>query len=177
MRRRQPCATCGLGMTPTEVRRNLIACDECVRQSFRADAGRANVQQASDDPIDWLVAAAPAIGVDRARRAQEWFDQHPRHRKSSKDDRTRIQMRCTKYGITLGEWASMVADQQSRCAICHKFKSPKMLHIDHDHESGDVRGLLCSGCNTGLGSLGIDGKAAIDRVRAVERYIRTAGKR
>ena len=39
--------------------------------------------------------------------------------------------------------------QDGKCAICHQV--PTKLVIDHDHETGLVRGLLCSPCNTSLG--------------------------
>jgi hypothetical protein len=44
----------------------------------------------------------------------------------------------------------MLARQRGVCKIC-KLKYAKRLCIDHDHQSGEVRGLLCSSCNSGLG--------------------------
>lgn len=55
-----------------------------------------------------------------------------------------------KYGITLVEYESALKKQDSTCAICGKGQF-KALHIDHDHESGKIRGLLCKQCNIGLG--------------------------
>jgi hypothetical protein len=57
------------------------------------------------------------------------------------------------YGITLAEYNKMFEDQGGRCAICG---SPdevegRRLAIDHCHDSGRVRGLLCGKCNRGLG--------------------------
>jgi hypothetical protein len=54
------------------------------------------------------------------------------------------------YGISLKEFENMVAKQNGKCLICNK-KPQKTLCVDHDHACGDVRGLLCSNCNTGLG--------------------------
>ena len=66
-----------------------------------------------------------------------------------------------KYNITLDEFNSVLSFQDNKCAICFKKFSVNRssINIDHDHETGKVRGLLCSGCNTGLGHLGdnIDG--------------------
>lgn len=62
-----------------------------------------------------------------------------------------------KYDITLEEQEKMLRDQDNKCAICGKeiflFGSSKNLtaHVDHDHKTGKVRGLLCQECNTGLG--------------------------
>lgn len=67
--------------------------------------------------------------------------------------------------------AEMRAIQQGRCAICNtpEEDAPKRrLHVDHDHESNAVRGLLCGLCNTGLGQFKDDPQrlfAAIDYLR------------
>lgn len=60
-----------------------------------------------------------------------------------------------KYGITEEEYQQMVVKQQGVCKICNnppvKFKP--VLYVDHDHETGKVRGLLCHFCNAGIGML------------------------
>lgn len=62
-----------------------------------------------------------------------------------------------KYGITLEDLEKMLRDQGNKCAICGQeiflFGSSKNLtaHVDHDHKTGKVRGLLCHECNIGLG--------------------------
>lgn len=58
-----------------------------------------------------------------------------------------------KYGITPEMEAALYTKQEGVCAICGK-RPPGPLTIDHDHESGMVRGLLCRRCNSGLGLLG-----------------------
>jgi hypothetical protein len=55
-----------------------------------------------------------------------------------------------KYGLTRAEWVSLYEAQGRSCAICRKDRD---LVIDHDHETGEVRGLLCSPCNTAIGLL------------------------
>lgn len=56
-----------------------------------------------------------------------------------------------KYGLTEEQFRRMYLDQKGLCAICPKRMSGRDCHIDHDHVTGKVRGLLCSSCNTGLG--------------------------
>lgn len=57
-----------------------------------------------------------------------------------------------QYGITLEEYQNMIKKQNNVCKICGgKSKTGKRLTIDHDHQTGKVRGLLCFNCNTGLG--------------------------
>ena len=56
------------------------------------------------------------------------------------------------YGITLDEWQLMWEDQDGKCAICGKhFLKPSNANVDHNHETGKIRGLLCGRCNRGLG--------------------------
>jgi hypothetical protein len=62
--------------------------------------------------------------------------------------------RFKRYGITEEDYQAMVADQGGVCKICGQPPSDRMwLDIDHDHETGKVRGLLCSQCNTAIGLL------------------------
>jgi hypothetical protein len=60
----------------------------------------------------------------------------------------------SKYGLTVEAYDVMLAKQNGVCAICGS-KNPrgpgKRLHIDHDHATGKVRGLLCHPCNRALG--------------------------
>jgi len=61
--------------------------------------------------------------------------------------------RSYKYGITPEDFKQMFEAQQGKCAICNEEpKTKRGLHVDHDHETGKVRGLLCHGCNVALGS-------------------------
>lgn len=66
----------------------------------------------------------------------------------------RFGQRIRKYGITLEEYAVLMSRQENACAICRR--TDERLVVDHDHASGRVRGLLCGGCNIGIGSLGDD---------------------
>lgn len=56
----------------------------------------------------------------------------------------------TKYGIDAHEVEELVADQGGVCAICQTHPAEQ---VDHDHKTGFVRGVLCGGCNAGLGQL------------------------
>jgi Autographiviridae endonuclease VII len=63
------------------------------------------------------------------------------------------------YGISREEYEVMQRNQDYRCAICEGVQ-PKLfdLSVDHDHETGRVRGLLCNQCNRSLGLLKDDPK-------------------
>lgn len=58
------------------------------------------------------------------------------------------------YGINLEQYNKMFLEQNGCCAICsrHQSEFPRRLHVDHDHDTGEVRDLLCHHCNTALGA-------------------------
>lgn len=64
--------------------------------------------------------------------------------------------RTKRYGITLNDYNTFLRQQHERCAICHgkeiNQKGSTRFCIDHDHRTGEVRGLLCHKCNKGLGN-------------------------
>jgi hypothetical protein len=56
-----------------------------------------------------------------------------------------------KYGITVEDWDRLYDEQLGRCAICVVTLAEVKVCVDHDHTTGEVRGLLCNRCNQGLG--------------------------
>lgn len=69
------------------------------------------------------------------------------------------------YGLKIDEYLDMVETCKGRCEICGKRPDDQSLAVDHCHDSGKVRGLLCSECNLGLGKLG-------DTADALERALK-----
>jgi len=63
--------------------------------------------------------------------------------------RKRRQAYCkATYGITLEQKEEMIVKQQNKCLICnHAFSDAQHTHVDHDHITKKVRGILCSSCN------------------------------
>lgn len=65
------------------------------------------------------------------------------------------QLKCS-YGITPEDYDRMLLEQNNSCAICNTKKPTgkwKVFAVDHDHNTGKVRGLLCNECNRGIGLL------------------------
>lgn len=57
-----------------------------------------------------------------------------------------------RYGINRDVLDFLIEEQDGKCKICHKeFDSSSKPHVDHNHTTGDVRGILCRNCNLALG--------------------------
>lgn len=74
-----------------------------------------------------------------------------------------------RYGLTWDDYHAMLEEQGQCCAICglHQSEVGAPLVIDHDHDSGKVRALLCAACNRGLGCFRDDPQ----RLDAASRYL------
>lgn len=80
-----------------------------------------------------------------------------------------------KYGLTVEQYEAILAAQGGRCAICREEnKSPNVkyvpLCVDHCHDTGKFRGLLCNKCNLGMGNFDDDP----ERMEAAAEYVRRA---
>jgi hypothetical protein len=69
-----------------------------------------------------------------------------------------------RYGISADEFDELVRQQGGVCAICGR---PDPEHVDHDHVTGEVRGILCFNCNGGLGQF----RDSVDSLRAAAAYL------
>ncbi len=80
------------------------------------------------------------------------------HRKRNPDMWRSIRLK-SEYGITLEDFNNLLRKQNYVCASCKnpeyaidsKTKQIRRLAVDHCHSTGKIRGLLCTGCNSGLG--------------------------
>ncbi len=110
-------------------------------------------------------------------RARQWSRDNPervaervrRYRASGRrkqNDRRSYLKR--NYGISVEQYDALLAAQGGVCALCEKPpRSDIALHVDHDHATGRIRGLLCFRCNNALGDLGDDP----DRMVAAAVYL------
>ena len=73
------------------------------------------------------------------------------------------------YGLTVAEWDAMLEAQNGGCAVCGT-RVPRgrgRFHVDHDHATGAVRGLLCAHCNVAIALAGDEPV----RLRALADYV------
>ena len=77
------------------------------------------------------------------------------------------------YGISKEDYLALVEKQGFKCASCGDTAvgAEHTLHIDHDHKTNEIRGLLCAGCNTALGWLHDD----VVRIEKLAKYLRKSG--
>ena len=83
---------------------------------------------------------------DPGRRSTQY-----RKYRAAYKDRDRNQRLKRNYGITIEEYNNLLSSQGEVCAICKVTPNGRALDVDHDHETGRIRGLLCMDCNVSLG--------------------------
>lgn len=74
-----------------------------------------------------------------------------------------------KFGMSLEQYRELERKQDYRCALCRKEPGSKKLAVDHDHKTGENRGLLCDRCNLGLGWFA----DSIELLEAAIQYLKT----
>lgn len=100
---------------------------------------------------DGLRGECKACHAERAKKTYE----------GRKEEHLLVAYRCTlrkAYGLTEQDYHDMFDKQKGKCLVCEKGLSNKFkktpgenVHVDHCHDTGKVRGLLCHKCNSGLG--------------------------
>lgn len=85
----------------------------------------------------------------------------------------RARQRDYRYGLAPGDFKRLLAVQRGLCAICKEVPGGKNGPcVDHDHESGKIRAILCSNCNTSIGLL----KESSVLAQQVAGYLKQCGK-
>lgn len=75
------------------------------------------------------------------------------------------------YGLSLEQFNDMKQQQNNRCGICNcEFNTKNFPYVDHSHETGNVRGLLCSLCNLALGQFKDDEIYLSSAITYLRRY-------
>lgn len=90
-----------------------------------------------DEPGAWVVDLSGQDGAQRPARSHPVGRELRRHYKLT-----------ARYGLGLDEVERMIEEQGGVCPIC---RSAEPRDVDHDHDTGEVRGILCPSCNTGMG--------------------------
>lgn len=145
-------------------------CRECVntaRREFRArngDRERARTRAWHSANRAHIHAQARAY---RERNGDRIREQDRARRADPEVRRVRSERRRdVMYGLEPGQFDAMVLAQNAACGICRTVE--EKLVVDHCHETGAVRGLLCRTCNSGIGMLGDDAERIVNAAAYVE---------
>lgn len=102
---------------------------------------------------------------------QERFERAKQHQKDIAEGRLdkRTKSQLPSYKGKTEQKHEMIWKQLGLCAICGKDirEGAKLVHIDHCHETGAIRGILCHNCNVGLGHF----KDSVDRLQSAIDYL------
>ena len=153
----------------------MRACSRCGEEKaddeFYADSARPSgvypqckpcVKLSKRESVDRIREQDPDAYRARQREYQaRWKSRFPDKRREGERRRN-----LKKFGMTVEEYDLMVEDQDAKCAICGLPSEGKALAVDHNHETGEVRGLLCGPCNMALGQL-----EPGDRLDAATQYL------
>lgn len=106
----------------------------------------------------------------------EYFRERQKHFRKTNPDKHKSTELKGRFGITLKDYQAKLEAQGGTCAIC-KSSSPgrsdvRYFSVDHDHDTGKVRDLLCTRCNTGIGSL----QDSSEILELAAEYLRKHGK-
>ena len=114
-----------------------------------------------------VITCSPECRAERSRRQIAERREDINERRRGQANRRGNLLR--RFGITEEDYLRMLDEQGGRCAICGTDTpgTSGVFAVDHDHETGAVRGLLCRGCNIGIGNLGDD----IGRLESAIAYL------
>lgn len=131
------------------------------------------VKSAKQTTKEWRLKnpekAAAALKKQQARE-RERYKTDPEFRK------TRLAyQRKLKYGLSQEQFETLIRNQDNRCAGCRiEFNSENVSHVDHNHNTGQIRGLLCVRCNIFLGAIR-DSTDTLDRLKVYLQNDRSSG--
>jgi len=116
------------------------------------------------------------------KRARQWEKDNPERKKQlnkqwNKDHPKRVRETSRRakmkyrYGLSYEDWLEMWESQDGKCAICGKiFITPSDAHIDHDHKTDELRGLLCKKCNFGISFFDDDPEPLAKAIKYLKKY-------
>ncbi len=100
-----------------------------------------------------------------AEKQKIYRQKHKREIAEYKRKRTLLR----RYNLTLEQVDELLIKQDHRCAICKKPLTEAQRTIDHDHRTGEARGILCMPCNSGLGMFKEDQTVMAEAIQYLKR--------
>lgn len=123
----------------------------------------------------------PKIKEKKAKYNKEWREKNREHvveyytekNKTDKAKDGKYQSKIKKnFGLSLDEYNKMFEAQNGRCKICDRHQSEfnYRLGVDHNHTTGQIRGLLCKSCNSVIGYINDDSNIAKKMAEYLDEY-------
>ena len=146
------CKKCGCEVKPYG-RRKLFRCKSCMdTKFFESDSCKC-----CGGPKTWS-KSGKTLSCRPCQKAHEerWRKENPgllRNRLREQHWKDYGAVNPDGSPVTVKDYDNLLAYQDNGCAICgvHEDDTKTNLHLDHDHETGLVRGLLCGPCNRAIG--------------------------
>jgi len=125
---------------------NETKCEDAFLQRTDRPSRRAYCNScAADKSKKWRQA-----NPDRASEQSRKWREANEHAYRAKQRRNHIKR---TYGLDEADYQALCAEQDHACAICCTPMGEVRTVVDHDHSTGEIRGILCVTCNTGIGML------------------------
>ena len=159
------CLTCGASKPLSAFGPRQSRCRPC-RSVAQVTWQQLNRDKYRKQQNRWCAANRDKTKV-YAHRAYLKMSDEAKHRKAAA---AKIAHLKRTYSLTPDDWQALHDRQGGLCALCKipgRVGKHGKLHVDHDHETGRVRGLLCGACNVALGVLGDTSR----RIEAVLAYL------
>lgn len=144
-------------------RQGKTKCAECAAVDSRraVEYARRNRESVGRYRKEWYHQNKDRIRPLTNAKSKRWREAHPDEARAARKRwsktnplRARNSALKTLYGITLDQWEALFDSQGRRCAICCADKPDgRGWSTDHNHATGEVRGILCAKCNAAIGML------------------------
>jgi len=167
------CTTCGNSfMGKRSSKKYCDACRKQVNKVQHNEQGKRYYAKHKDKCIE-----------ESKKRYRKNIDRNLKYaRDYSRSEKGKVASRSARlkndHNISIGEYDEMLKYQNGVCAICGERETRKIkgkiqsLSIDHNHITGQIRGLLCATCNLALGNLRADERDGIDILTSAVSYLR-----
>ncbi len=138
-------------------------CRDCTNENIRK-------HRSKPDVIEFRKTYTKEYYQKNKERVKGYNDRY--HAKEENKKQSYLRNIKRNYGLEPHQYYEMFMRQVGKCAICSvSFGDERSIrpHVDHDHSTGAVRGLLCDGCNKGIGALRDNPRALRKAADYVER--------
>lgn len=172
--------------TPSHAKPELVGRNLGFAKEYRAGATAREIANEHNISVSAVVFALKQLKVEMRPAARRRVEINREQELKKKRDRKRqvraerpIDQRKSdhksgmlKYGLTLSQFDEMIVAQVGLCAACDEpMIGERNCHVDHDHVTGRVRGLLCHGCNCAAGYM----SDSSVRAKKLSQYLESHG--